>query len=129
MNNVWLPVRCCCTPIKVFGFLKIPAALVDREHVDILNKFTGEKITIKLATFHDAGEEERAVYSEERPASFWRNCAGYEELPDRSDSKRVYAAMQRIRFPTEDKEPPFRAEPPGQTLKAVAKILGDTVVP
>lgn len=86
----WLAVRCCCTPTRVFGFLRVP-----RGSRDVAYAYAdGAKfpITIKRITdfvcapsYENAQGivrermNEIAVYSEDRPIEFWRRVMGFVE--------------------------------------------------
>lgn len=92
-RKIWLPVRCCCTPTKIFGFLQVPA------HAARVNEISIGEHRIEIKDFVDGrvampsyGEylraeplpeysprTERAVYSDDRPLEFWRSMPGFME--------------------------------------------------
>jgi hypothetical protein len=88
-RKVWLPVRCCCTPTKIFGFLQLSEEDAARSVIEI----NRHRIEIKplheglLRCRLDGCDEpehldsttERAVYSDDRPLSFWRRMPGFVE--------------------------------------------------
>jgi hypothetical protein len=93
----WYPVRCCCTPTKIFGFMKLKITyrgpLVVRDNIG-----TRHKIEIRLISTMRTGpsldfdkgpiaemtsmqrEDELAIYSDDRPIEFWRNIPDFLEL-------------------------------------------------
>lgn len=85
-NMVWLAVRCCCTPTKIFGFLQVSAEQAER---NIITR-DGHRLEIRplrQMAMHCGvegdvaeGSAERAVYSDDRPASFWRRLPGFVEV-------------------------------------------------
>ena len=93
---IWLAVRCCCTPVKIFGFL--PVSMRDAGRAELVVE--GHRLQIKPmseCTMHmrealmrdgpapDADvtyNTERAIYSEDRPLSFWRDMPGFVEARD-----------------------------------------------
>jgi hypothetical protein len=101
-QNQWFAVRCCCTPKKVFGFIKMESPGMDgripiyRDIKDIM----GQRHQIKLMSIYvnklyptsclgyDAGvpievsehtPPEIAIYSDDRPIEFWRTIEGFVE--------------------------------------------------
>lgn len=84
---VWLPVRCCCTPNKIFGFLQLSEDDAKRAEVEI------NRHRIQIRAMHEnsmlcrdgdgpdvmEGTVERAVYSDDRPREFWRRLPGFIE--------------------------------------------------
>lgn len=100
----WLAVRCCCTPNKIFGFLKYDGS--DRKadggtiYIRVLNKTGGaERVALRDMHRRRRGpqiEVELAVYSEERPIEFWRNIAGFiEASPDQQPDDDIDLACAR----------------------------------
>lgn len=77
-----IPIRCCCQPVKILGYLNLPRSVVRTGPVQLLN-LQGQKQTIELRVFvKNQEEQETAIYSEERPKEFWQNFNPYsEELP------------------------------------------------
>ena len=81
-------VRCCCQPRKVFGWLELPAGLRDGDRVQIRRPMPPfsrsldpiiEPTPLDTILIRMFGEmvdgrprHELAVYSEDRPESFWR---------------------------------------------------------
>lgn len=88
-DTVELNVRCCCTPRKVFGVMTLPVQVVH---------MVGKAATVRLPT-KDGGSEtvklrmftqylpngmyrtELAVYSDDRPAAYWKRFYTYKEAP------------------------------------------------
>jgi hypothetical protein len=71
----WLPVRCCCQPQKVFGFMRVPVRDIDtRRPLFIPYRMrNGADIGIEIRVFaNGVRNEERAIYSDDRPIEFWR---------------------------------------------------------
>ena len=107
------PVRCCCQPLKIFGWLTMPAGLLPRCRVRVREKSMRRLLDpvpdprvpvaplhfIKLREFADPenGIDEIAVYSDDRPIEFWRTIEGFRENgPDgsiRSTSRRRMKAL------------------------------------
>lgn len=99
----WFAVRCCCTPRKVFGFLKLPAVQSGNTRDErIVVDTWGQEHTIKLMPIsinkrsmsdecrrfiavvpfdlvEDIGLPEVAIYSDDRPIEFWRTIEGFME--------------------------------------------------
>lgn len=93
---VRLNVRCCCTPQKILGTLDLPAgaAKVGKLQFPVAPRdwhpFSGEKpnfshVTIEIKKFFDFVHEERleelAVYSDDRPADFWKIFPSFRPMP------------------------------------------------
>lgn len=84
----WLPVRCCCGPVKIFGFLRVP---FNYDRVITVRDVAGREfpgIQIRQISRYSAELSpvlavEMAVYSDDRPAEFWRNIQGFVECPTR----------------------------------------------
>ncbi len=95
-KSEWLPVRCCCTPDKIFGFLQVE----ETEFTPVVVDRTGRPHVLEIRTFSDCrrvyasfdleqrkvpvplrrdGHRERAVYSDDRPIEFWRSIPGFVE--------------------------------------------------
>jgi hypothetical protein len=93
------PVRCCCQPTKIFGYIDVPAGA--KTHFEVLSfvpstpiwdhknlepvpaagsveQHTIEIRPIKLENM-EPGEYELAVYSDDRPIEFWRKIRGFHE--------------------------------------------------
>lgn len=92
------PVRCCCQPQKILGWLELPeglpsgyeitmatvpplrladfpcASAVDPAAMPAINF---EKI--RLRSYGRPGQWEIAVYSDDRPIEFWRKVPGFIE--------------------------------------------------
>ena len=97
----WLPVRCCCTPQKVFGFIQVRADVVhdgatlnllpravayqlahaDAPEVEELLAQSAVRFQVKMLTEVDYPNSKRelAVYSEDHPIEFWRTIDGFVE--------------------------------------------------
>jgi hypothetical protein len=82
----WYPVRCCCSPQKIFGFLPLPHQLVKQcKNQAILKDRNGKSHQIELRTLYNGINEvnlteELAVYSDDMPIEFWRTMPGFKEL-------------------------------------------------
>src|SRR5215831_6329061 len=89
-------VRCCCMPVKVMGWLDLPKdcpdkltiALFQSVPLNFWNLSPEEQVhhspiqnlqaVIELKTYvHLSGSWERAVYSDDRPLSFWKRIPGF----------------------------------------------------
>lgn len=88
---VWLAVRCCCLPVKIFGFL--PVSERDAQGRELIVE--GHRLRMSECTVHDSAillraapapdamfNTERAIYSDDRPLSFWRDMPGFVEAFD-----------------------------------------------
>jgi hypothetical protein len=100
----WLAVRCCCQPVKVVGFLRLPRKIAAAQVTTIVD-IAGQRHEIQIremASYDEAcrimmnggklvsylkgdvvqprAELERAIYSEERPIDFWRRIPGFVEV-------------------------------------------------
>lgn len=100
-RTIWLPVRCCCTPQKVFGFLQLPEAAARADAVEITDE-RGQVHRVTIRRFADyrraslrytpdlrpqefddiSAKTEAAVYSDDRPREFWRSLPGYMEAAE-----------------------------------------------
>ena len=87
MNMIWYPVRCCCTPRKIFGFIRLPAnaghiyRVTDRRgtvHELELRPITTDHRYV-LDADADCYSSELAIYSDDRPLEFWRMLPGFVE--------------------------------------------------
>jgi hypothetical protein len=86
----WYAVRCCCTPTKIFGFVKLPSDVEDCYRVPLRSYqlsattrvYDGppEPVPVQSAVLYvrKIGNE-RAIYSEDRPIEFWRQVRGFVE--------------------------------------------------
>lgn len=94
--NRWYAVRCCCKPVKIFGFLllnidernsyevgvykkikedyQFSNAIGPREAVDIL-----ENAAVRLQLMRYGNADELAIYSDDKPIEFWREIDGFIE--------------------------------------------------
>lgn len=94
-DNEWMAVRCCCSPERVFGFLKVPRSLEGDRYrvVDIAGVIHEVKIKpyceipvamappIQISLIPTgAMEKEAAIYSDDRPIEFWRSIKGFVEV-------------------------------------------------
>lgn len=85
------PVRCCCSPKKIFGFLSLPA-LTDEERkkwkgiYKSLVDINGGSHTIKITEIRCNDWRELAIYSEEKPIGFWRNFKDFIEIHEPSSN-------------------------------------------
>jgi hypothetical protein len=91
---VWLAVRCCCTPTKLFGFMPVSEREAQGREIVV----DGHRLQIQRiseCTIHDREalmrdgpmpeptfNTERAIYSEDRSLSFWRAMPGFVEAFD-----------------------------------------------
>jgi len=95
----WFAVRCCCTPLKVFGFLRLEAMQGMRGEFRNIKDIMGTSHPIKLVPITDGicpsvetrllakfdvttlefPSQEIAIYSEDRPLEFWRTIPGFVE--------------------------------------------------
>lgn len=85
-------VRCCCTPRKVLGYIEGPdtggtfQVQVRTHHLEQIEPYaTRTEYTlqeVEVRKFRDWNREERAVYSDDKPLSFWRRVVGFEEAMD-----------------------------------------------
>lgn len=87
----WYAVRCCCTPQKVFGFIR----LEDGPHDFRVQENSGQVHQITVRDFcsynprptpagaipqeYVAPAREPAIYSDDRPLEFWRSIVGFVE--------------------------------------------------
>lgn len=97
MNYRWYAVRCCCTPTKILGFLKLP--LTTQEGNARVRTGDGNYADVKLKEisqircalperysrfqYHpplSSYEKELAVYGEDRPIEFWRSFPDFMEV-------------------------------------------------
>lgn len=84
----WLPVRCCCRPEKVFGFLRLPEDALRAQEVTLPDR-NGAPQRVSLRRFAERPEIktmfdpdaigvfsmptwEIAVYSDDQPPEFWQ---------------------------------------------------------
>jgi len=97
----WVAVRCCCTPTKVLGFLRLPARdIKDGAIFAVRNRATREPSVVYdphapiapvdravvrlLSDFRDGRRSgELAIYSEDRPLEWWRRIDGFVEAVGR----------------------------------------------
>lgn len=100
-HNQWFAVRCCCTPKKVFGFIKLARPetvrlpyqlnvldIMGREHLIKLMDIRINKLSPSCGTFAGSPPPadvmeytmpEIAIYSDDRPIEFWRTIRGFVE--------------------------------------------------
>jgi hypothetical protein len=87
----WIVVRCCCTPQKVFGFIRIPESLYrpgtlrlpvrSKVHAGPVSEADyPTDVLVEVKTLHRGPETELAVYSDDRPLEFWLDVAGFVEV-------------------------------------------------
>lgn len=102
-NEQWVAVRCCCTPKKIFGFMRFSTdkilhgshqQVVDNQGNIHLVEF--RSISINNKTYYDVDDncidtdiiriisdhrtKEIAIYSGDRPIEFWRTLNGFLEV-------------------------------------------------
>lgn len=92
----WYPVRCCCQPTKLLGFLRLPEDNKQRVMGADGRSYPVELKTMRKPRFRsfdfmamppgshvaDIGfshDEELAVYSEDRGVEFWRGIPDFVE--------------------------------------------------
>lgn len=89
----WYAVRCCCEPLKIFGFLPLPRgpakhSVVDRFGVPHRIELRPIRLVMRESFdlyFRDRmvepviSEEEVAIYSDDRPIEFWRTIPDFVE--------------------------------------------------
>ena len=88
------PVRCCCQPNKIFGYLDLPTEgrpgyYTVFEHLKplkvgpicnpVLTIEAPQNYTVELRPIIADGELNVAVYSDDRPIEFWRSIRGFRE--------------------------------------------------
>ena len=83
----WMAVRCCCTPTKILGFLRLPVGHREWRVSDWQGRIHRVEIKpISSARASGPGDEdvdvavESAVYSEDRGIEFWRSITGFLEV-------------------------------------------------
>lgn len=94
-THQWYPIRCCCQPDKIFGFLQLDShpewdefEVTDcdgKNHVIKMKTFT--RVATPLYRYDDMmGSDitmpvihEYAIYSDDRPIEFWRSVVGFVE--------------------------------------------------
>lgn len=84
------PVRCCCQPQKIFGYLELPDGLVGGTRIPVSlpaeatpagAPSNSHKIEmIELRGCFVFFQEHVAVYSDDRPIEFWRQLPNFREL-------------------------------------------------
>lgn len=89
----WLAVRCCCGPTKILGFLSVPSQHVGRGAPIMFRMTMGRACTAEVRRLSDcrngAFQDEWAIYSEDRPLSFWRDVEGFVEAGSAYDNRFV----------------------------------------
>ena len=80
----WLPVRCCCQPQKIFGFMPVDSSLLSKSDQTIeIDNVAGDKIELKIKKFSASSYRqenvayEMALYSDDRPVEFWFQFNGF----------------------------------------------------
>ena len=91
-SHNWYAVRCCCTPQKVFGFLRLPVSVVDngpfitvaevRTGKGTKTKWKTHRICLRHIAMLYGHQMELAIYSDDRPIEFWRRIEGFMEVSD-----------------------------------------------
>lgn len=78
------PVRCCCEPQKILGYIDLPQAGGAIRRVPFRpspQPVTLRQHTIALRLFWSRENGyEFAVHSDDRPLEFWRTIEGFREL-------------------------------------------------
>lgn len=94
---VWLPVRCCCKPDSLLGFMRLPETALAHSYLEIEGHGIEIKplTTLKPSTIRDHfdakpsefssltlgdTEVELAIYSDDRPLAFWRQFREFVEV-------------------------------------------------
>lgn len=89
-DHAWFAVRCCCSPHKLFGFLRLRRGLGPHVVADT----AGNTHVVSVKRIHEcvrlgaeavfAGPpdpiEEWAIYSDDRPREFWRSIPEFVEV-------------------------------------------------
>lgn len=75
----WVAVRCCCTPKRVLGFMRLDQGIVRAGH-RFRQRGNGRPAS-RESTWPDTYRREFAIYSEDRPIEFWRQVMGFIEAP------------------------------------------------
>lgn len=86
----WYAVRCCCEPLKIFGFLLLDG----RQKAHTIRDTRGDTHRVELRPVREICSSEYgdppdvetqvrsevAVYSDDRPIEFWRTIPGFLEV-------------------------------------------------
>jgi hypothetical protein len=105
-DYAWYPVRCCCQPTKIFGFLRLPIGSARPVVLDL----NGARHEIEVKTISEkiidcpeglppneiSRADERAIYSDDRPLAFWRGIPGFVEVADSDVVAERCAALNRL---------------------------------
>ena len=100
---IWFAVRCCCQPLKVMGFLRLPAIRAVVPDGFEIEDVTGVPHRVRVKAMRQCmsvadallmqhaiepvvpvpvQEEELAIYSDDRPIEFWRTIPGFVETKE-----------------------------------------------
>jgi hypothetical protein len=81
-----LNVRCCCQPTKVFGTMEVPEGAQKGQPVNYFYIPTRDNPRELIEVRHiwinignGVSEQQKAVYSDDRPIEFWRRLKGFKE--------------------------------------------------
>ena len=106
VRRQWYAVRCCCAPMKLFGFIPLPdptpkQTIRDRcgqvHHVEVMAVSKHRRCLTSMRDFTAAAnydpaaadelfvDDELAVYSDDRPLEFWRTIPGFIEAGNQED--------------------------------------------
>jgi len=105
------PVRCCCKPQKVLGYLEMPRSdyrngeteVVSVRSLSVRSFFPAHekpgmvrdvRYPIKFYGFRDfeRGTFEIAVYSDDRPIEFWKTVSGFTPAAYHENGQLMFAA-------------------------------------
>jgi hypothetical protein len=87
VKYLWVAVRCCCTPTKVLGFMRLSEDALRLPKFWVQSRDGREEIELRM--MEDSHKDFRgevtwdreiAVYAEERPIGFWRQIPGFIEV-------------------------------------------------
>lgn len=109
-QNQWFAVRCCCTPQKVFGFIKLPIekdvrlpdhrtiqdAMGDYHPIKLMPIYVNRHYGVSVNCYDymnarppdevlEHTTPEIAIYSDDRPIEFWRTIPGFVEATPTED--------------------------------------------
>lgn len=80
MTAQWLPVRCCCEPSRIFGFVRVQYPGRSCVGLSLRQEEKPRLYTAGIREFDEPGMvNERSISSEGLPIAFWRNIVGFVE--------------------------------------------------
>lgn len=98
MDHHWYAVRCCCTPSKILGFMRVEDGI---EKFNVISGGIVHKIELKtirtsvMSKLEEGISEdgtsmstvrEIAIYSNDHPIEFWRQVSGFIEIKGLKDT-------------------------------------------